>query len=278
MSMLDVERVTGTLGGEVRGINLGAPLRDSDIVFIDRALAHHKVLFFRDQRDLTPERQVELGRRFGTLMVDPWRRYDGPLPELLILSSEDWHPDGLVESWHSDMTCLTKPSRAAMLRAVEVPSYGRDTIWADMAAAFEGLSGKMQRFLDGLTAQHDYAEPFAPQIAKMGETLESLRRRLPIPEHPVIRTHPITGEKCIYVNRWFTTKIVGMRDDESASLLRFLWDQTHVPEYQVRFRWRQGDVAMWDNRSTQHCLVLDRGGNVRRVMHRITIEEDQVVA
>jgi taurine dioxygenase len=266
--------LTGTLGAEVTGVSLAEDLGDETISKLDASLAENKVLCFRNQRGFGEQEQLRFGRRLGRLMVFPFEPSSEVEPELQVLSAADRYPDRLVESWHSDLSCLQTPSRASILRAVEVPPYGRDTIWADMAAAYEGLSSSMQRFLDGLTAEHDYMRSYGTAMKKIIGDEAAIREQIPVPEHPVVRVHPVTGRRIIYVNKTFTTRIIGMRDDESNMLLRFLWDQTHIPEYQVRIRWQPGTVVMWDNRSTQHCLVFDRGQSAHRLMTRVTVEED----
>jgi taurine dioxygenase len=275
------DRITAVLGAEISGIDLADDLDDETIKKLDATLAEHKLLCFRDQFGLDPDKHLKLGERFGELAFHPFGPKISGKPKVTVVSDEPVegaeayvYPTESIETWHTDLTCLARPPRAAILRAVEIPPLGRDTMWADMQAAYEGLSSKMQRLLDDLTAAHDYMEPFAPLIKGMNESEESLRERLPVPEHPVIRTHPVTGGRSIYVNQSFTKKIVGMHEDESRHLLEFLWSRPRIPEYQVRIRWRPGTVVMWDNRSTQHYIVFDLPAAEPRILHRVHIAED----
>jgi taurine dioxygenase len=270
--MFSTQLLTGTLGAEVTAINLAEDLNGETLTKLQHVLAENKVLCFRDQREFGPQEQVCFGRRLGELLaLDNGQPSVEGFPELALLSTESakaFHPDHPVETWHCDVTCMPAPPWATVLRAVEVPPYGRDTMWADMAAVYDGLSSKVQGFLDGLVAVHGL-DP------RVGHPYESLEREKASTEHPVVTVHPVTGRRIVYVNQAWTTSIVGMREDESRLLLRFLFDQTRIPEYQVRISWRPNTVVMWDNRSTQHCPVFDRTRDARRIMHRIMVLQDK---
>jgi taurine dioxygenase len=262
--MSSLSPVTATIGAEVSDIDLSDKLDDSVLGKLREALVEHKVLFFRDQHKLSPATHAAFGRRFGELEVHPFRASVEGFPEVTVL--EGYGAVRGRESWHSDTSFKAKPSMASILRAIEIPPQGRDTIWADMEAVYADLSGDMQRMLSGLTAYHDSGPHFTNE--------EGHQERI-VAEHPVVRTHPESGRKAIFVNRVNTTAVVGMGERESASLLGFLFEQLHVPEYQVRLRWFPGTVAMWDNRATQHYLVMDV--DCRRIMNRVTIAGDRPV-
>jgi taurine dioxygenase len=180
-----------------------------------------------------------------------------------------------TDVWHSDETFRLTPPMGSILRCIRRPPAGGDTLWADMNAAYEGLSGKMQNFLSGLEAVHDFKNfrhkfddlPPREKHAKLAQ----MEEELPNPTHPVIRTHPVTGRKVLYVNEQFTLAIKGMREDESASLLAFLYEQPRIPEYQFRVRWAPNDMVFWDNRPTQHYAANDYYPE-RRTMQRVTIK------
>jgi taurine dioxygenase len=280
--MFDLSPATGTLGAHVTGIDLAADLDAATIDKLSAALVEHKVLLFCDQHGLTPERQIAFGRNFGDLEVHPIVPHLDGHPEVMVLdlTGEQRTDDG---SFHSDATFRAEPPMCSILRAVEVPDFGRDTLWVDMEAVFAGLSPTMQQLLGGLRARHDWAKqwPSAADHATDEDLLaarqrfQAMRAQLPIAEHPVVRTHPVSGRRALFVNPVFTLDVVGMRPDESAYLLEFLYAQSRIPEHQVRFRWEPGSVAMWDNRSVQHYVIFDR--IYRRVMHRVTIAGDRPV-
>jgi taurine dioxygenase len=261
--MLTLSPVTGTIGAEVGGLELGSEIDEVDHELLGTALVEHKVLFFRHQTGLTPDAQLNFARRFGNLdpMAFPLEGYT----EIMELKGEGTN-EQLSESWHTDGSFMESPPIATLLRAIDVPAHGRDTVWADMCAAYQGLSADVQRFVDGLRARHDVLK----MASRSGRfDTQALRQRYPIVEHPIVRIHPITGAKALYVNQLYTTEIVGLRADESWHLLELLFAQTRYPDYHVRFRWRPGDLAMWDNRTTQHYIVHDRA--YPRVMHRVSI-------
>jgi len=262
-----------TIGADISGVHLGDDLSDDTIAAIRQALLDYKVVFFRDQ-DITTEQHLEFGRRFGELEIHPFAVNKPDHPEVLAITHDEDHP-GQENGWHSDVTWRLEPSLGSILRCVESPPVGGDTLFADMYAAYDGLPQRIKQRVEGRVARHDFPN-FRISMRKRGVSeaeIEELGKQYPNPEHPVIRTHPETGRKGIYVNRAFTQEIVGMDPDESAELLRVLYDQAKFPEYQVRFTWEPNSIAFWDNRACQHYAVSDYWPNVRRV-ERVTIVGD----
>jgi taurine dioxygenase len=254
-----------TIGAEITGIDLDRPLGDPAVRDLKRAFLDWKVLFFRDQA-LSSNGQVELARYWGEPVVYPLPP-KGDLPEIVRVAHGPDAP-GSENTWHSDVTFQQTPALGSILKAVELPPLGGDTLWADMAAAYEGLTEATRARIDGLVAVHDF-------LARYEGTAHTERAKLsrdvfPVAEHPLVYTHPETGRRILYVNRVYTTRIIGLDEAESAALLGRLCDQAHHPEYQVRFRWTPGAVALWDNRATQHYAVSDYYPH-RRLMERVTI-------
>lgn len=266
---LSVEPMTPTIGAEISGIDLSGALDDETIGEIRAALLAHKVIFFRDQ-DINRAQHIAFARRFGELEIHPATPADQPDREVLHIA---YGPDskGRENNWHSDVTWRAEPSLGSILRAVELPPVGGDTLFADMAAAFRGLSPAMQDWLRSLSAVHDIARVFAKRLRKDAEELHA---KYPPQVHPVVRTHPETGEQAIYVNTAFTSHIQGLSSKESDWLLQHLYEQAALPEYQCRFRWRPGSIAFWDNRAAQHYAASDYFPAVRK-MERVTIAGDR---
>jgi len=260
--------LTPTIGAEIRGINLAADLPDEAIAHIRKALLRHKVIFFRDQ-DITRDQHVAFARRFGELEVHPMTPADQPHPEVLLLNSGPGHRT-MADHWHSDVTWRAEPSLGSILRARRVPEVGGDTVWADMVAAFEGLSPALKAWLPGLTAVHD-GSAFA---VMQGKPAESFYELYPPQHHPIVRTHQETGARALFVNSGFTKSIDGLSRKESDWLLDHLFSQVAVPEYQCRFRWTANSIAFWDNRSTQHYATADYLPAIRE-MDRVTIVGDR---
>jgi taurine dioxygenase len=266
---LRVEPVAGALGAEVSGLDLGRPLDDGAFAKLHDAWMEHQVLFFRDQ-PISREQHKAFGRRFGTLHVHPVLQplRDAGHPEIVVLESGGERGGYVAARWHSDVTFEPEPPLGSILRAVEVPAAGGDTLWASMYAAWEALSDRMQRLLSGLEAVHD------PGLFRAVRD-EAVRRSLPERVvHPVVRTHPVTGRRALFVNSVFTRSIEGMRPAESRALLGFLFEHLGQPEFTCRLRWRRDTVAMWDNRCTQHRVVADNLIEARR-MERVTIRGDR---
>jgi taurine dioxygenase len=269
---LKIAPLTTHIGAEVSGIDLGDELSDEVIAEVRSALLTHKVIFLRDQ-DITEDQHIAFARRFGDLEVHPITPKDQPHPEIFHLKTNPVIRPGSrvgADLWHSDVTWRSEPSLGSVLRARIMPEVGGDTMFADMVAAYEGLSPAMKEWLPTLTAVHD-GSIFA---TLQGKSKESFWEEFPPQRHPVIRTHPETGERALYVNSAFTTHIEGLSDKESAWLLDHLYSQASRPEYQCRFRWQVNSIAFWDNRSCQHYAVADYYPAMR-AMERVTIVGDR---
>jgi len=270
---LTIHPLAATIGAEVSGVDLSQEQSDATIASIRQALLDWKVLFLRDQ-DITTEQHLAFGRRFGSLEHHPFAPEKPGYPEVLAITHNEQVP-GSENVWHSDVTWRQEPSLGSILRNLEGPAIGGDTLFADMCAAYDGLPQRIKDKVDGLTARHDFAG-FRRGLQKKGATKEELAAfddRYPHPHHPVIRTHPETGRKAIYVNTAFTREIDGIDPDESAELLDVLYRQATYPEYQVRFSWKKNSIAFWDNRACQHYAVSDYWPEVRKV-ERVTVVGD----
>lgn len=266
---LDVRPMTPAIGAEIFGVDLGSEDIGANIPAIRAALLKYGVIFFRDQQ-MSQEQNIAFARHFGELEIHPATPRDQLHPEVLRIAHG---PDsrGQENNWHSDVTWRECPSLGSILYAREVPEVGGDTLFANMHLAYERLSPKMQEFCNGLIAVHDIARVFAKRL---GKSLEELHEKYPPVQHPVIRTHPETGERAIYVNTGFTSHIEGLAADESRWLLDHLYASATDVEIQCRFRWQVGSVAFWDNRVCQHLAVSDYFP-ARRVMERVTIAGDR---
>ncbi|MDJ1131051.1 TauD/TfdA dioxygenase family protein [Streptomyces iconiensis] len=266
---VDLVPCTPVIGAEVRGVDLAEPLDGPVLAELKRALLEWKVLFFRGQK-LTAPRHAEVARHWGEPEVHPFLP-KAEIPEVVRLAHDEKTP-GVENIWHSDVSFSATPPLGSMLRAVEVPLVGGDTLWADMAAAYDGLPARVRELIDGRTATHDFVRSFGQLLST--EQLEAARAKNPPVQHPVVRTHPETGRKILYVNRVFTDRIDGLPGAESAELLELLYEQARHPEYQCRFHWERGSVAFWDNRITQHYAVSDYFP-APRVMERVTLKGDR---
>jgi taurine dioxygenase len=267
-----LEPSSPTIGAEVAGVQLGQPIDEELHGEIHRALLEWKVLFFRDQ-DITREQQRSFAERWGPVEQHPFYKYiqpDQTAADVVTLYKDEANV-GVENEWHHDVTWHTTPSFGAVLRAIEVPEVGGDTLWLDAAAAYDGLPDDVKERIDGMTAVHDWRHSFG--LAMPQEVRDELDPLFPAPEHPIVRVHPETGRKTLFVNAVFTHHIVGLPDDESDALLGRLFHETRRPEFQCRFRWTPGAVAFWDNRATMHYASSDYHPQ-RRTMDRISIQGD----
>ncbi len=273
---LHVEPIAGALGAEISGVDLSQPQTDDDIAAIRRAWLDHGVIFFRDQ-PLTPDRLLEFGRRFGEVVEYPFLRGIEGFPEVIAVAKLEHERINFGGVWHSDTTYLECPPMGSMLVAREVPAAGGDTLFANMYMAYEALSPGMQRLLSGLrgvssSKKADVTRTREDRVRDSGHG-DAVRKEY-VAEHPVVRTHPETGRKALYVNVAHTIRFAGMTEEESAPLLEFLFRHQIRPEFTCRFRWRVGSLAFWDNRCVQHNPINDYHGH-RRIMHRITLAGDR---
>ncbi|MGZ3097246.1 TauD/TfdA dioxygenase family protein [Streptomyces sp. H72] len=266
----DVVPLARTIGAEIRGVDLSRPLGAALREELNRALLEWKVLFFRAQH-LSSDQQRAFAGHWGELETNPLLAA-GSRQDVVRFDKADAATPTYENVWHTDVTFRERPALGAVLQLREVPPFGGDTLWADMAAAYDNLPQEVKDRIDGARAVHDFIPGFARFYGP--ERLIPHQDAFPPVEHPVVRTHPETGRRMLFVNASFTTRITGLDRDESDRLLRFLFQQAHVPEYQVRFSWRPGDVAFWDNRATQHYAVGDYGSD-RRVAERVAIEGDR---
>jgi taurine dioxygenase len=266
---IEVRKLNPVIGAEIGGVDLSRPLGNQQFQEIHDALAENLVIFFRDQV-LTPGQHKDFGRRFGKLHVHPasGRTLDGH-PEILVIAADEKSKRVAGEDWHSDVSFEAEPPMGSILYLTEVPpAGGGDTLFASMYAAYESLSDRMKAHLEGLTAIHDSAHVFGGAYGDRPDKV------LPKTEHPVIRTHPVTGRKALFVNRGFTTRITGLPRPESAALLEYLYRHVETPEFQCRFHWRANSIAFWDNRCAQHHALFDYHPH-RRYGHRVTVCGDR---
>lgn len=271
-----VRPLTPVIGAEIEGIDLSADLSDAQFTEVRRALLDWKVVFFRDQ-DITTEEHLDFGRRFGPLEVFPFSPPKPGYAEVLAITHNE-KSRGRENTWHSDVTWREIPSLGSILRAIEVPPVGGDTLFADMYLAYEGLADEIKERIEGRVAVHDFPH-IRRNFRRKGVSeaeIEAFEKTYPKVEHPVVRTHPVTGRKALYVNAAFTQSIVGLEPDESDALLKGLYAQAAIPEYQCRFRWRKNSIAFWDNRACQHYAASDYFPAVRR-MERVTVVGDRPV-
>jgi len=275
-SKMEVVRINGHIGAEIRGVDLGRTLSPANFRTVHDALVRHEVLVFRDQ-DITLDQQIAFARLFGELSIHPFSPNLEDRPEVIVLDYSEDNPPALTDCWHSDETFRREPPLGTILRARVVPQVGGDTLFCSMTAAYRGLSERMKRYIHGLEAVHDF-KPFRTLFGDSPEhraTLRSIEDRFPNPLHPVVRVHPVSGRRILNVNPQFTVRIRDLKEEESRTILEFLFGQAHTPEYQLRVRWQPDTVVMWDNRSVQHYAPHDYYPQ-RRTMERVTIAGGKV--
>lgn len=273
MTTIRVEPVSACIGSFVSGVDLRAPLEADAVAEIEKALLERGVLFFRDQ-DVTPEQQKAFARHFGEISVPPFRPKYGDDPELIVLDQVAPRGDG-ADEWHSDNTFMAEPPMGSILKAIRLPSVGGDTCFANMHAAYDALSPAIRRLADELSAVHDITKPMqrALDSGHSHASLAEVQAQWPPVIHPVARTHPVTGRKALFVNANSTTRLFGLSERESETLLRLLIDHVRDPLFQCRFQWDVHSIAFWDNRSVQHYAVPDY--SERRIMNRVTLAGDR---
>ena len=275
-SHIEIAPIAGALGAEISGVDVAQDLDDGVIGEIRQALLDHGVIFFRGQT-LSVERHKAFTRRFGEIFIHP--NYNGVSadPEIVDIKREPGDRKIVWEDWHTDTTMVSDPPMGAILYAIEVPPYGGDTLFANQYLAYDALSDGLKRTLEGLKAIHTDRMVAGPQAGmnalRSTKVREDSAWRETISIHPVVRTHPETGRKLLFVNRSYTVGFEGWTEAESKPLLDYLLEHGHRPEFTCRFRWSNGSIAFWDNRCTLHNPVNDYHGH-RRVMHRITLAGD----
>ena len=262
---IEITPLTPHLGGEISGVDLTKPLNDGQVAALRKALLDHGVIFFRDQ-PLDFEQLKQLGRYFGELHIHSGVAGLPEHPEIVRIHADAESKFVAGEDWHSDLTCDPVPPLGSALALHTIPPCGGDTAFASMYAAYEALSPRMKAYLDGMQALHDGARVFA--------AFSPPDKKFPKSEHPVVRTHPETGRKALFVNKQFTEKLLGVPKDESDAVLRFLVAHCARPEFQARFKWRQHSIALWDNRAVQHSAIWDYFPQVRSGF-RVTIAGDK---
>jgi len=293
--MLDIRPIAGSIGAEIQGVDLSAPIGDDTFADMHDAFLEHLVIFFPDQNALSPLHLTTLAKRFG--VVD-----DNPFAFPFKMPAIEGHPEvfNLIKEadsgtinfggfWHADVTYRERPHKAAVLYAKEIPDYGGDTMFSNQYLAFETLNDELKNKLKGMNAVHSSAMPHGREEARFGAvskdrapsdydrkidcTIASEEKIDPVTNlHPVVRTHPDTGRHFLYVNRAFTERFESMTVDESLPLLKMLWDHAARPEFTCRYRWSPNAVAIWDNRACQHYAINDYYGQ-RRHLQRIAVHE-----
>ena len=276
---LEIAPIAGALGAEINGVDLSQPLSNAQFDQIHQAFLDHHVIFFRGQDGLSPDAQKTFARRFGTLNTHPYVQGMAGHPELIEIIKEPEDKLNFGGGWHTDMSFEEQPALGSVLYAIEVPRVGGDTLFANQIAAYEALSDGMKQMLSGLTAIHSASREYSAQgqSAQARKSMQSTEASdAPEYEHPVVRTHPESGRKGLYVNPAFTLRFSGMTARESKPLLDFLYQHARDERFTCRFRWQANSVAFWDNRCCWHYALNDYAGH-RRHMRRATINGDRPV-
>jgi len=267
---ITVKPSTGAIGAEISGIDLGKPLGNQQFKELHDALMAHQVLFFRDQK-ITLDEHKAFGRLFGELAIHPNTKGPEGHPEILPIYADANSKRIAGERWHSDVSCDPEPPMGSILNIKQVPPVGGDTIFASMYAAYDALSAPMKEYLSKLTAIHDGTRNYTRTNNLIGV---ATNKTFPRAEHPIIRSHPVTGRPAIFVNPVFTMAIKDVGEDESDAILKFLYEHCAKPHWQVRFRWQNDSIAFWDNRCVQHIAMWDYFPNVRSG-YRVTVKGDK---
>lgn len=274
MPGLSIRKVAGALGAEISGVDLARSLSDETIAQIRQAFVEHQVIFFRGQ-ELSPEQQLAFGRRFGPLNIHPYVAGMPAHPEVMEIVKEPTDKVNFGGGWHSDMSFLEHPSIGSILYAVEIPDWGGDTLFASQAAAYEALTPGLKATLETLNAVHSAGREYSAQghSAQKRASMKVVEAEGAVGEfvHPVVKVHPETGRKALYVNPAFTMRFDGWSKRESKPLLDFLFEHSRYEAFTCRFAWEAGSVAFWDNRSVWHFALNDYPGQ-RRHMRRVTVD------
>jgi taurine dioxygenase len=268
---ITVDKLTPIIGAEIGGVDLARP-SNRQMDEIHRALAENLVIFFRDQH-MTQDQHLDFGRKFGPLHLHPAAPHEAGHPELMIIRADKDSPRANGEGWHSDVSCDEEPPLGSILYIKQCPPRGGDTLFANMYAAYDALSDRMKAYLEGLTAIHDGEDNYRGTYANFGVKDKPVYPRA---THPVIRTHPVTGKKALFVNKGFTRRILDIPADESAAILAYLYEHAANPLFQCRFRWQANSVAFWDNRCAQHRAMWDYWPH-SRYGNRVTVKGDRPV-
>jgi len=270
--MIAAAKIAGALGAEISGVDLARPLSREEFAEVKRLWLEHLVVFFRNQ-DLTEKQYMAFAEQFGEPVEYPLVKGIAGFPKIIEVKKLEHERVAFGGIWHTDTAYLERPPMASMLLARELPPAGGDTLFANMYLAFESLSPALQKLLEGLKAVNSSTKADASKTREDRIKTDGAGKQDFLAEHPVVRTHPDTGRKALYVNSGHTVRFAGWTEEESAPLLRFLFDFQVKPEFTCRFRWQPGSIALWDNRCAQHNPVNDYHGH-RRVMHRITLAGD----
>jgi taurine dioxygenase len=268
---IQVDPLTPRIGATIGGVDLAKPLSNQQFSEIHNALVQHQVIFFRDQT-MGLEEHKEFGRRFGDLHIHPASPGPKGHPEILNIHADANSKRIAGERWHSDVSCDPEPPMGSILHLHTIPPSGGDTLFASMYAAYDALSDQMKTYLEGMTATHSGEQVYRGRYAKDG--VDDRNKSYPTNVHPIVRTHPVSGRKALYVNPTFTVKIDGVSRDESDGILRFLYEFNGKPDFQCRFRWEENSVAFWDNRCVQHIAMWDYFPQVRSG-YRVTVKGDK---
>jgi taurine dioxygenase len=272
---ITVRPINGFIGAEIEGVDLRQPLNADAFKIVHDALVTYEVIVLRDQ-DITVDQQTAFGARFGELSIHPFSPNLADKPEVIILDYSKDNPPALTDIWHADETFREAPPMATILRAKVVPEVGGDTLFSSMSAAYRGLSERMKQHIHGLEALHDF-KPWRPLFGHSDRAkLRQLEDEFPNPWHPVVRLHPVSGRRVLYVNQQFCVRIRDLKADESDALLAFLYRQATIPEYQLRVKWQPNTLVMWDNRSVLHYAAHDYYP-ARRTMERVTVKGDKPI-
>lgn len=276
---ITVTPIAPSIGAEVSRVDL-ASFSEETLTEIRQAFLEHHFLTFPDQ-DVPPEALINFGKHFGPLNVHPFLPHIDDHPEVMIIDKTEDKTTNVGNGWHTDMTFLQEPPLGSLLQAKIIPPIGGDTLFCNMYMAYDALSTGLKNLLDGLIAIHDYTKTFlrsvrAGRTAVTEDQIKAASKDLPPVEHPVIRTHPDTGRKLLFVNSFFTSHFKDMTVEESQPLLQFLLNHIASPEFSFRYTWRKNVIAFWDNRCTQHYAVNDYYGH-RRLMYRVTVNGDRPV-